>query len=244
VHRRTWMAPALLVIAGGLGLWLWKGSVSASSEPAAAVRPASTAPSASASSTAPARSSPATKPAPVLVKAVEGGVAITADQAIANVHGVAITGRHLLAFSAEPEQTMTRQMFEHLRRRAIDRELTFQAARARGIELSAAQLAELEQVRRNAIERGISDTAQLDLEVAEARAGLLQTALLETAVVAPTDADLDRIASESGPLPQDPAALGAARMQARQKLADDTQAQYATRLRAYLDDLADKAGVE
>lgn len=143
------------------------------------------------------------------------------DQVIVTVNGVAITGRQLVAPGSDGEPSVSREMFDFLRSRAIDRELTFQEAKKQGIELTAAQQAELEQVRKNSKERGVTDEAQLDFEVNDARAGLLQAALLAKALPAPA-------AAGSGD---------------RQQQADEAQAEYAARLRSYLDDLRSKARI-
>jgi hypothetical protein len=219
--QRTWIAASVIVVAIGAGLWLWKGSSSASSSSSAApASPQATAPTATSSSTT-RTSVTITAPAPTLDHATPDapGAVVKADQVIARINGTPITGRQLVAFGADAEHTMTKEMFDYLRRRAIDRELTFQAAKAAGIELTTAQLAELDQVRTNATEHGVTD---IDLQVADARAGLLQSALLAkaTTVAAPTGDAVDR-----------------------QQLADEAQADYATKLRAYLDDLAAKATI-
>ena len=69
-------------------------------------------------------------------------VKVGAAQQGATVNGTAITGRQLLAWraGAPAEQEMTAEMFGALRTRAIERELTFQEARSKQIELGAAQL--------------------------------------------------------------------------------------------------------
>ena len=237
---RVWLAPALLV-AGGLGLWLWKGS--SAGEPTASSREvvavATTTPAPAARAPIPVHA-----PAPTLERPVsDTGAVVKSSQVIVRINGTAITGRQLVAFGAADQQTMTVEMFDYLRKRAIDRELTFQAAQRAAIELSTAQLAELEQVRTNAKEHGITDAAEIELQVADARAGLLQSMLLAKAGTTLAAASADQIDREIGELPDDAVALQQARLQARQKLADEAQADYATKLRAYLDDLASKAAI-
>ena len=233
---RIWIAAAVIVAAGGLGLWLWPSSSAESTAPARELTAA-----ASSSQSAHA-ASVARTPAPTLERVATDrtGAVVKADQVVATINGTAIAGRQLVPFGSESQQTMTKEMFDYLRRRAIDRELTFQAAKRAGIELSTAQLAELDQVRRNAIEHGVTDATEIDLQVADARAGLLQPMLLGSAIAAASDAEVDR---EIGELPTDAVALQQVRLETRQKLADRAQADYTTKLRAYLDDLARDATI-
>jgi hypothetical protein len=177
-------------------------------------------------------------------------VQLGASQEVATVNGTAITGRQLLAWRARDpaELEMTGEMFASLRSRAIERELTFEEARGKGVELSAAQLAQLKEVRKNAEARGETDPAQLDFEEADARAHMLATALLEKAgVSAPfaTEADVKRYyemnPAEFDELPNAPAARDAAwrkiAIDIRQTLALELQEKYQQRVRAYFDQL-------
>jgi hypothetical protein len=183
-------------------------------------------------------------------------VTVGASQQVATVNGTAITGRQLLAWRARDpaEQDMSPEMFASLRARAIERALTFEAARAKAVELGAAQLAQLAEVRKNAEARGETDPAQLDFEEADARAHLLAATLLEKAGVAaplPTDDDVKRYyeahAGELGELPGDPAAREVTwrkiSIDIRQTLAVELQDQYQQRVRAYFDQLRAAARV-
>jgi len=183
-------------------------------------------------------------------------VSLGASQQVATVNGTAITGRQLLAWHARDpaEQEMTAEMFASLKRRAIERELTFEEARGKGVELGPVQLAQLAEVRKNAMARGETDPAQLDFEEADARAHLLATALLEKAGVSaplPTEGDVKRYyeahSDEFDELPSDPIAHAAAwrkiSIGIRQTLAWELQEQYQQRVRAYFDQLRARAGI-
>lgn len=177
-------------------------------------------------------------------------VKLGASQKVATVNGTSITGRQLLAWRAHDpaEQEMTAEMFASLRSRAIDRALVFEEARRKEVELGAAQLAQLKEVRKNAEARGELDPAQLDFEETDARAHILATMLLDKAgVAAPfaTDADVKRYyeahADDFDALPSEPAAREAARrkiaIDIRQILALELQEKYQQQVREYLDQL-------
>src|SRR2546425_13121403 len=75
-------------------------------------------------------------------------VRVAAGKALAKVNQATITLKDLLPLSgSEAEQIMSPEMFTFLLDRAINRELTFQTARASGIELTPEQQAQREQVR-------------------------------------------------------------------------------------------------
>jgi hypothetical protein len=176
-------------------------------------------------------------------------VAVRASQVVLVVNGTAVTGRQLVPFRASDPaaQEMTPEMFAFLRQRAIDRELVFAEARRQGVELSAAQLAQVEEARRAAAAEG-DDPAQLDFDETDLRARLLQTALLDRAgaplAFAGQD-DVDRYYREHGdefePLPEESAARAEARaridLQIRELLANQASARYRQEARAYLDHL-------
>ncbi len=171
---------------------------------------------------------PATPPPGAGQPAVAGeSVALGRSQTIATINGVAITGADVLAFRAidGDRQTMSPEMYEFLTRRAIERELTLQAARARKIELTSTHDVQLAQVRANAEARGETDPAQLAFEDKDARAQLLleEIATAEGAPPAlPDDAAVDAYlkahAGEVGPMPSDPQAVQELRVSIRQKL--------------------------
>jgi len=183
-------------------------------------------------------------------------VKVGASQKVATVNGTAITGRQLLAWraGAPAEQEMTAEMFGALRARAIERELTLQEARSKQIELGAAQLDQLKQVRKNAEARGETEPSQLDFEEADARAHLLAAKLFEAAgIAAPfaTEADVKRYyeahASELDELPEAPDARATAwqkiAIHVRQILAVELEETYQQQVRAYFDKLRADARV-
>lgn len=225
--RRAWLAPVIFVMAGAVGVWLWQRSVDQSSaQPTQQQKQQAQQQQQSPAAAAPSGAALRANVLPSIPEPTVQGTTVKADQVVVTINGVAISGRQLVAFPAsESELEMTSEMFNFLRERAIDRELTFQEARKQGIELTPAQLAELDQVRRNSVERGVSDQAQLDLEVSDARAGIFQASLLAKAAPSPAAPAKGDIAT-------------------RQKLADEAQAEYGTRLRSYLDELRSAARVE
>lgn len=166
---------------------------------------------------------------------------------VATVNGVAITGADMVAFRAKTGEALelTPEMHEFLLQRAIDRELTMQAARARKLELSAMQQDQLAQVRANAEARGETDPAQLAYEEKDARAQMLlesmaaadgaPAALVDDAAV---DRYLEEHAAELGPAPRDPRAAQQRRIELRQKLYAEQAAAHDARVRELLDRLA------
>jgi len=183
-------------------------------------------------------------------------VVVRADQVVARVDGRPLTGRQLLPFGAGDarEQPITQEMFQFLRQRAIDRELTFHEALTRGVDLTAAQQVDLAAVRRLAEMRGVTDREQIDFEESDARAELLQMALLARSGAPgpfPNEADVksyyESHRDELDDLPADQTARAEAwqrtDIQIRQTLSDEWQRQYRDRLRGYLDQLRTSASV-
>src|SRR5262249_35621053 len=77
-------------------------------------------------------------------------VRVHADQVLATVNGVAISLKDLAPLDTAQgatDQLMSPEMYEFLLNRAIDREVTIQTARAQGLELSAEQRQQLDQMR-------------------------------------------------------------------------------------------------
>jgi hypothetical protein len=120
-------------------------------------------------------------------------VRVSPGKVLANVNGVAITPQDLMPLPAEKtgsEQTLSAERYHFLLDRAIEREVTFQAARGQGLELSATQRQQLEQLRARSerIEPGVFDTVQhnpanAEFAVRDATGLLLQASLAEKAGV-------------------------------------------------------------
>ena len=259
--KGTFVLPVVLAVAGAAGLCFYLLRSSNDRAPAPASGSVAAAPGPDRSPAAPPRAvRPPSAVAADGVAAAEPppgedraeGVAVERGDTIATVNGVAITGADLIAFRAGDgeEQSMTPAMYEFMTTRAIQRELTFQAAKARKLELTAAQTAELEQVRKNAEERGVTDPAQLAFEAEEARAQLLLRSLVEAEGGPPLladDAAVDRYlqahAADYGAAMRDPAAQPQLRVDIRQKLYGELAATYDERLRALLARLEREARV-
>jgi hypothetical protein len=246
------IALAAALVAGAIA---WRGRSHPPSEAAVPVAPGPLGPK-GAPSAGGAGAARAPRPFALLPPLpAEQPVLVKAGAPLAHVNGVAVTARDLVPIGeGQREQSMSPEMFQGLRDRAIDRELTFQAARGQGLELTPTQLQELEQVRANAKERGATDPAQIDLEVADARAGLLQAAMLSktgSPKLFATDADVEKYYHDNPAafedLPQDPTARAVAwkaiEVQIRQTLSSEAHSKYQEVLRQYLDDLRAKARV-
>ena len=255
MSRTTIAAVVLAVAAAAAGLAFYVSGPGASSKRAATVG----APAAAGSAQGPLV--PLVRPAlpPVAPRGSEGGsagqgesVAVGRGQTIATINGVAITGADVVAFGAGDGErlTMSSEMYEFLTRRAIDRELTFQAARARKIELTADDDAQLAQVRANAAARGETDPARVAFEEKEARGQLLLEELATAEGVPPglpddaaVDAYLKDHAAEVGPTPSDPQAVQQLRISIRQKLYEPLMSAHDERVRAILARLAAEARI-
>jgi hypothetical protein len=181
---------------------------------------------------------------------------VRADQVVARVNGVVITGGQLLAFRSldPPERSLTPEMYDFLLQRAIDRELTLAAARTQGVELTSAQIADLRKARQVAVDGGETDAAQLDFDENDMRVQMLQGELLAKAGSRPfaDEKDVERYyqsrRGEFAQLPSDPAARAGAwrktEIEIRQILADSTDSRYRERLTEYLAHLRMKAQVD
>jgi hypothetical protein len=179
-------------------------------------------------------------------------VTVARGDTVATVNGVAITGDDLIAYRAGDgdEQPMSAEMYEFVLRRAIERELTFQAARARKLELTADQAAQIEQVRKNAEERGEADSNRLAFEQLDARAQMLVRAMVDAEGGPPSmpddaavDAYLRQHASEYSGGVANADELAQRRIDARQKLYGELSAAYEARVRALLARLEAEARV-
>lgn len=192
-------------------------------------------------------------PRPVLETVVSenGGetgqvVHVYPQQVLATVNGSALTLKDLAGIPQmknSKDQAISHHMYDFLLKRAIDRELVFQAARAQGIVLSPEQVeqlarikAEVEQHSPEVLDLTMSpERAALDLRDAEGRMLLVNMAT-QSGVPSPdvspgqVQAYYEAHKSEFPELPADPAeAQGAMRaidLQVRRKLASETMASH------------------
>lgn len=115
-------------------------------------------------------------------------VELRPDMVLASVNDIHLSLPDLMALdpAAETERALRADAYAELLNRAIDRELTFQAAQAQGIDLHPTQEEELEEIRANALARAgapympadYNPEIQADFEVRDRRAQLLQNTLL------------------------------------------------------------------
>lgn len=191
-------------------------------------------------------------------------VRVRPDQVLAAINGVAITLKDLIPLEdteAGAEQTLESQMYEFLLKRAIERELTFQAARAQGVELSGEQQRQLAEMR-SALERQDPDvvqqltmnSARIEFDIRDATGLMLQANLAAHAGLPSPHVTPEQVeqyyASHTGDyreLPADPAERQAAwqeiDLQIRQKLVPQVEAEYQRNLRALLDQLKASANI-
>jgi hypothetical protein len=255
-RRTLWLVLATVALVSGMGLLSRRQRHPAAgpqrADPAAAPRAAGTAPG-----------EPDAAKVAALVKLSETlartrePVGLRAAQVVATVNGAPITGKDLLPFSAAQGgavQSMSPQMYWHLLNRAIERELAFQAARRRGVQLDEAQRRELAQVRRAAEQRSGVDRAALDFEARDAEGQLLLRALAaESGVPSPyaTEADVERYYEAHraglGDLPSDPSRRGAEwqriQLEIRRVLAGEMRVAHNQGLRRYIDQLKTSAAI-
>lgn len=214
----------------------------------------------------PVTSTPTPRESPA-AEAIEQGtkiVRVRPDQVLATVNGVAITLRNLAPVDlaeASSEQVMSTEIYEFLLGRAIERELTFQAARERGVELTEEQQQQLAQRREQlerqdpqlirqmtmnpaAIEFDLRDTAGLMLQ-----ANLAAQAGLPSPYVTPAQVEqyYQNHKAEYGELPSESAERQTAWQKIdrdiRQKLTPRLQAEYQQALDKLLDQLKASAQV-
>jgi hypothetical protein len=99
-------------------------------------------------------------------------VRVKPDRVLATVNGISITLKDLVPLpkdKANTEQMLSAEMYDFLFTRAIQRELTFQAARAQGVELSENQKQRLAELRARSEARpaDVFDTVQQNPENTE-----------------------------------------------------------------------------
>ncbi len=172
---------------------------------------------------------------------------VKADQPLATVNGTAIMLQDLVPLPKEKagrEQILSTERYDFLLNRAIEREVTFQSARAQGVLLTDAQRKRLDaqRARSETPEAGVFDTVQqnpanVEFEQRDSTALLLQSALAEKAGVpsphvtpAQVQAYFQQHQAEYGALPAEAAARGAAweriDRDIRMKLAPQVQAEH------------------
>jgi hypothetical protein len=181
-------------------------------------------------------------------------------QVLARVNGTPITGKDLIAFRAGlDELSIDRPTYNSLLGRAIERELTFEAAKKQGVTLTEEQRGQLDEVRKQAAARGGTtppfdrSSDEVDFEARDAQAQMLLTDLLEKAGTpppSPTPADVDSYyrahANELGALPEGEARAAAwakIEIEIRRRLLSEQQETWRARRQEMLDSLEAEANV-
>jgi hypothetical protein len=190
-------------------------------------------------------------------------VRLSPGQILATVNGRQITLGDLIPLrgtNTQASQVFSRQTYDYLLQRAIGRELVLQTAKAQGLELTGADQRQLANARAlralpepGQVQRLSLDQAQLDFEMRDAQAFLLQSALLAGTGVSPnvTPEDVSSYyqahAAEFGDLPAEEQARKAAwaqiDAQIRQKLAAPIRSLFQNRLLAYMQQLQSGADI-
>jgi hypothetical protein len=185
------------------------------------------------------------------------------DQVLATVNGTPITLGNLMPLpssNSEAEQQVDAVTYDYFLQRAINRELVLQAARAQGVTLNQAQeeqltklRAEREQPEPGLVSKLTVNAAEIEFELRDAQAFMLQTSLMAQAGAMP-DVTPDQVdqyyqnhLSEFGELPADPQAHQEAWQkidyQIRQQLASQTRNQYNEQLQKFMDRLRTAAQI-
>jgi hypothetical protein len=191
-------------------------------------------------------------------------VRLNASQVLGRVNGVAITLKDLIpldAVKAAGDQLLPRERFEFLLDRAVDREVTVQAARSQGVSLSGEQLQRLAEhkARSSTREDGVFDTLQhgpesTDFQQRDLSAMALQHTLAEKAGVPSPYVTTEHVATyfeqyrgEYQALPADPAQRQAAweiiEQDIRSKLAPGMQARHDEAMKKFGDQLRASAQI-
>jgi hypothetical protein len=195
----------------------------------------------------------------------EAVVRIKPRQVLATVNGASITLKDLLPLSKEKagsEQMLSAEMYDFLFQRAIDREVTFQAARAQGADLTDAQKQRLAEIRAQsersdpaAFDTLHQNSNNTDFEQRDLAGVALQSVLAEKAgVPAPyvtseqVEAYLKEHKSEYPQVSADPAQRSAeswlaADTDIRSKLTPRLQAEHDRQMAEFMAQLKAKAGV-
>jgi hypothetical protein len=188
-------------------------------------------------------------------------------QVLATVSGVALTPRDLGLRIGDHAQDLeiAEDRYRALLDSAIERELTVQAARKRGVELSAAQQRRVDELRAKAqasrdgkktrwSDPDLSGPVAMEAQLSELAALMLQANLAErSGLPSPyvTPEDVARHYAENAtaypPLPSEPAARAVAWQQLeariRGELASDFRSRYQTALRIFLERLRGEGDV-
>jgi hypothetical protein len=185
------------------------------------------------------------------------------NQVLATVNGTPITLGDLIPLqstNSEAEQKIDPVTYNYFFQRAINRELVLQAAKAQGVTLNQAQEDQLAkfQAEREQLEPGLAsqltvNAAEIEFELRDAQAFMLQTALMAQAGATP-NVTPDQVEqyyqahiAEFGELPADPQASQQAwrtiDFQIRGQLAAGVRAEYQQQLDAYMAQLKARANI-
>lgn len=185
---------------------------------------------------------------------------ISAGQILATVNGHALTLRDLVPTRTNNEQEMSQTAYKYLLDRAINRELVLEAAAAGNIGLTETQQEQLTKLRglRESSEPGLitklnRDPEQVEFEIRDADAFMLQTALMARQGATP-NVTPEQVAqfyqdhlSVYGSLPDDPQAKERAwqqiDVQIRNRLAEEQRDRYNQQVQAYMDNLRSNANI-
>jgi hypothetical protein len=188
---------------------------------------------------------------------------IRRDEVLATVNGTPITLRELIPLSTTNtvgEEQLEQAAYDYFLGRAIDRELILQTAHAQGVGLTESQEQQLAKLRawREQPEPGLVskltvNAAQIDFELQDAQAFMLQTTLMAQRGVTPnvTPEQVEQYylnhLGEFGKLPADPQARQEVwrpiDVQIRERLARPVRSNYQARLTEYMNGLKSKAAI-
>lgn len=180
-------------------------------------------------------------------RAADQAVSVRRDDTLVTINGKPLRGSALLAFpdggAAPGEQSMSPEMFTYLLERAIDRELTFQAAEAAKLEVSPEQRRALDGLRAKRIDPTTATFDERDAESQMLLSRLAQHAGVPGPYASAADVDTyyrDHI-GEFDRLPDDAAqrqrAWRAIELDVRQTLSQDRQESYNAALQQLLAEL-------
>jgi len=185
------------------------------------------------------------------------------NQVLATVNGTPITLGDLMPLqstNSEAEQKIDPVTYDYFLQRAINRELVLQAAKAQNVTLNQAQQdqltkfqAEREQPYPGMVSQLTVNAAEIEFELRDAQAFMLQTALMAQAGATP-NVTPDQVEqyyqahiAEFGELPADPQARQQARQaidfQIRGQLAAGARAKYQQQMDAYMAQLKARANI-
>jgi hypothetical protein len=246
-----WMTVALAVVLAGYLAWHHKTSTTLAKAPAAMSAPVPSQAAVAIAKT-PATHAPGT---PVVY-------AMLPNQVLATVNGMPITLGDLIPLRSTNEamQQMDSATYQYLLQRAINRMLIVDAAEAKGIALTESQERQLDdyQAKRAQPEPGLIaklnvDPAQIQFEMQDQQAFMLQTSLMQAAGYSPnvTPDEVQQYYQQHidqyGQLPQDPQAQQQAwqsiEYQIREKLADSVRTAYQQQLDTYMNQLKANASI-